>query len=168
LDEVVAVVSEQLRPAGFDCIEAEWSAHDRILRLFVDQLDPEKGPINLDACVEASRLLLEFAPLDEVVPGKYTLEVSSPGVERPLRRLPHFERSVGSTVEVKLREKVQERRNGKGRLVRIDPPSPAAMADKSAGSEDDARITLDTAEGVWTFPLGALQRAHLVYDWGDA
>jgi ribosome maturation factor RimP len=162
LDEIVAVANGVLHPAGYDCIEAEWSAHDRILRLFVDKLGhvssgPEdKDGINLDGCVEASRMLLDLAAIDDLIPGKYTMEVSSPGVDRPLRRLADFTRHVGDEIDVRLVEKVENRRNGKGRLTQLEPLG-----------DDDARLTLETAEGRWSFPLASLQRASLVYDWKD-
>lgn len=154
LDRIVNLTSELLAASGCFCVEAEWVAHERILRLFVDQ-DSEEG-IDLDGCVKASRLLADAADLDAMVPGAYTLEVSSPGVERPLRKQRDFERFVGETVQVRLQGKVQERRNGKGRLVQVDR------------SGDDALITLETEQGVWSFPLAALQRASLVYDWAGA
>lgn len=163
LDEIVATVNRVLLPVGYVCIEAEWSAHDRVLRLYVDFTDQGRGTVNLDACVEASQLLMEYQELDELVPGRYTLEVSSPGVDRPLRRLEDFTGVIGQTVEVRLSEKVMNRKNGKGRLTSVVPgPS------DGGGSLEGARITLDTAEGIWTFPLASLLRAHLIYDWGDA
>ena len=153
LDSLISVVNGQLNPAGFDCIEAEWSAHEKILRLFVDRQNEQTG-INLDGCVSASRLLGEFTELDDMIPGHYVLEVSSPGVERPLRRIEHFQAHIGRKVEVKLHEKFNDRRQGKGVL--------AAVAEGDGGW-----LTLETEQGVWSFPLRCLQRASLVYDWGD-
>lgn len=172
LDEIVALVSRLLADSGFECIEAEWVGSDRILRLFIDLLPgskpetsgetnadeptPETG-ISLDQCVRASRLLNERPEIDELVKGAFTLEVSSPGIERPLRTRPHFEQVVGKEVRVKLAEKVQDRRNGTGRLVEVVPTE----------DSKDTSITLATAEGGWTFRLSSLQRACLVYDWGE-
>ena len=149
LDEIIALVNRTLHPAGFDCLEAEWSGSDRILRLFVDLLDDSQGGVTLDSCVRASRLLEESPELDALTPAHYTLEVSSPGVERPLRSAGHFSRHVGERVQVKLVEKVQDRRNGVGKLLQVK----------------DSLITLETEQGPWQFPLAALQRASLVYDW---
>lgn len=153
LDTIIAIVNRVLGPAGYECIEAEWSGGDRILRLFVDLA---AGNITLDDCVKASRLLEELPDLDAATPPHYTLEVSSPGVERPLRRRQHFERHLGERVQVRLRGKVQERRGGTGRLVEVETAS---------GGVDDALITLETEQGVWSFPLASLQHASLVYDW---
>lgn len=153
LDNLITLVSGKLAPIGFDCIEAEWLGHDRILRLYVDKLPLADGApataINLDDCVVATRALNEDPELDAAVSGAYTLEISSPGIERPLRRAPCFARHVGSRVQVKLRTKKDGRWQGQGTIADV------------AGDE----ITLDTAEGPWSFPLENLQKASLVYDW---
>ena len=153
LDSVIGVVNGQLNPAGYDCIEAEWSGNERILRLFVDLLAGDQ-PITLGGCVKASKLLDEFAPLDDMISGHYVMEVSSPGVERPLRRVQDFQRYVGEVVEVKLREKIDGRRQGKGSILSID-------------LDADLLITLVTEQGNWSFPLASVQRASLVYDWNN-
>lgn len=155
LNTVIELVSRVLNPAGYDCIEADWVGDERILRLFVDRTGSDgKTGIMVDDCVKASKLLDEYQELDNAVSGAYTLEVSSPGVERPLRLKPDFERHVGATVEVKLVDKVQERRHGSGKLLPLSHDAEGTI------------ITLETTRGPWSFPLTSLQRAHLVYDWG--
>ncbi len=160
LDTIVALVSEILQAAELVCIEAEWQPHDRILRLYVDKLTGEG--INLDGCVQASRLLDENQELDALIGNNatYNLEISSPGVERPLRRREHFARHLGEKVQVRLSIKSQDRWRGIGRLVGVAP--------HSEDNKEDSLITLETEEGTWSFPLGYLQRASLVYDWGGS
>lgn len=160
----MTVVSGLLGPVGLECIEAEWQGHDRILRLFVDRLadaspeDATRG-VNLDDCVRASAALSERPELDDAVAGAYTLEVSSPGIERPLRLKQHFERFLGKKVHVTLKEKIQNRWQGEGLL---------SLVQAGAGEgKDEALVTLDTGEGPWTFGLENLKKASLVYDWGD-
>lgn len=160
LDTVIALVSRLLQPAGYECIEAEWAGNDRVLRLFIDRVEgapvPEgkKPGVDLDDCVKASKLLDEVAELDAAIDGTYNLEVSSPGVERPLRRLVDFEKHLGQTVEVKLADKIDDRRHGTGKLVAV-------------AKDTQPIITLETKRGPWSFPHSSLQRASLVYDWGD-
>jgi ribosome maturation factor RimP len=154
LDTVITLVNGLLNPAGFDCIEADWVGHERILRLFVERAADESG-MNLDGCVTATRLINEFAALDDMMPGHYVLEVSSPGVERPLRRLEHFRANLGRRAEVKLREKYNERRQGKGILSEVR-------------AESGGLVTMQTEQGDWSFSLDLLQRASLLYDWGDS
>lgn len=157
LDMIIESASGVLAQGGYECIEAEWESGDRILRLYVDCVVSEGQGMNLEECVKASKLLDASGDLDDVVAGPFTLEVSSPGVERPLRKISDFEKHIGQMVEVKLAGKVQERKHGKGRLV-----------DVLNESGNSVLITLETSRGPWQFPLVTLQRASLVYDWGNS
>lgn len=159
----MVLVSQLLEPVSLECIEAEWQAHDRILRLFVDRVVLADGPadqpgVNLDDCVRASAALNDRPELDEAISGNYTLEVSSPGIERPLRLRQHFERVVGKKVHVTLREKSDNRWQAEGLL--------AAVGSGEGEGKDDAIISIDTEAGRWSFGLDNLKKASLVYDWG--
>lgn len=155
LDELMQEVSGVLEPHGFVCIEVEWQGHDRILRLYVDVEGSDTG-VDLDGCVRVSRILDESGRLDERVSGAYTLEVSSPGIERPLRRAQDFQRFVGNEIEARLSVKHQERRRARGFLKTVEAHG------------TDTLITLDTPEGAWTFPLASLAKANLIHDWGES
>ena len=146
LNEIIGLVSKEIGPAGYECIEAEWEGGKQILRLYVDQPDG----INLDGCVAASRIISSIRELDEIVNGRYNLEVSSPGIERPIRSKAHFERHIGQVVQVKLQEKIFDRRHGVGKIVSIS---------------DKAEVTLETLQGMWSFPIERVQKASLVYSW---
>lgn len=114
------------------------------LQVFVDQ----PGGIDLDTISDVttavSRLLDEHDP----VPGRYTLEVSSPGLERPLRRPDHFRRFVGSTVAVKTRPEVPGERRHQGRLEAAD---------------DDGIVVAGRR-----LAYGEIDRARTVFEWGPA
>lgn len=155
LNELMSQVSNILEPHGFICIEAEWQGHDRVLRLYVDSRSAGAA-VDLDSCVYISRLLDDSGKLDEVVTGHYTLEVSSPGVERPLRRAEDFLRFMGSEIDARLADRHQERRRARGILAAVEGP------------DNETKITLDTPQGAWTFPLAALAKANLVHDWGES
>lgn len=152
LDMVIEVVEEVIGPAGFECVEAEWFGNEKVLRLYVDQAreDGAEG-IDLEGCAKVSRLLEECVRLDDLIPGSYQLEVSSPGVERPLRRLTHFQKVLGETVQVKLQAKILDRKNGTGRLVDVR----------------DNEVILETTQGPWSFPIDQVQRASLVFNWNN-
>jgi ribosome maturation factor RimP len=142
MDRVTAVLSV----AGIECIESEWNQHDRVLRLYIDR---ESG-IDLDACVLANDLLNEKLGIDDEIPEGGSVEVSSPGIERPLRRIEHFERYIGSQVRVRLRDKVAGRRNAEGRLV---------------GADSSGAVVLELDAGDWKFPIDLLHSASIVYQW---
>lgn len=86
------------------------------LRVTVDR----PGGIDLDAVSEATLVVSDALDRADPVPGRYTLEVSSPGLERPLRTPTHFQRFVGTTVAVKTRPDVEGERRVEGTLDAAD------------------------------------------------
>jgi len=104
IDTVVGCLAPAVSDLGLDLYDVELtgSGRARILRVLVDR----DGGIDLDgiaAATEAVSPLLDTAPLDTLIAGPYALEVSSPGLERPLRTPTHFRRATGETVSVKIR-----------------------------------------------------------------
>jgi ribosome maturation factor RimP len=104
LDTIVQALSPLLDAHGLDLYDVELtgSGRARTLRVLVDR--PAGAPVDLDAIAAATEAIspvLDRAPLDAVLRGPYALEVSSPGLERPLRTRAHFARAVGETISVK-------------------------------------------------------------------
>jgi len=91
-----------------------------VLRLSIDT--PTGGPagVTLDNIALVSRLVSRELDHNDPMPGRYTLEVTSPGLERPLRTADHFRREVNKVVSVRLREAVDGRRRLQGTLLRAD------------------------------------------------
>ncbi|MDD9950739.1 MAG: hypothetical protein OXT67_04145, partial [Zetaproteobacteria bacterium] len=142
-------------PLGFEAIEAEWNGHDEVLRLYIDRVDLDEG-VGMDDCVSCSKALDEIPLISGKVPGEYALEVSSPGVERPLRRAQDFDRYKGHEIFVQFSSPVEGRRKGHGTLVDID------MGTHSVQLEwGDRRGKGDILE----FDLASLSKAYLVYSW---
>lgn len=112
------------------------------LRVYID-LD---GGITVDDCERVSRQVSAVLDVEDVIRGQYTLEVSSPGLDRPLFTPEHFRRFAGSEVRLQLRELVQGRRKLDGRLVGID-----------AG--DEVTVLADGAE--YRIPLANIAKARL-------
>jgi ribosome maturation factor RimP len=96
-DRVRAVVTPSLDGTGIEVFDVELSAN--VLRVTIDR----PGGVDLDSISEASKLI--SAELDrqddDLITGRYVLEVSSPGIERPLRTPAHFKRVIGTTVALK-------------------------------------------------------------------
>lgn len=83
---------------GYEIIELEaHGAKNGIVRVFLD------GPngITLDKCAEFSRLFSDLLDVEDPIQGRYTLEVSSPGLNRPLRKPQHFQKAIGQEVQLK-------------------------------------------------------------------
>ena len=100
-----------------------------VLRLLIDRPD---GRVTLDELGRMSRELSDVLDAHDVVPGRYQLECSSPGINRPLLREAHFRRALGQRVKVQTREPIGDRRHFRGTLalvtaegITIDDPAAA-------------------------------------------
>ena len=106
--------------AGFDLILVRWANEGgrRILQLFIDH---EQAGVTVDDCATVSRRLSHLLDVEDLVPGAYSLEVSTPGLNRPLVRERDFERFMGQVAKVTLRQPLPSgRKRLKGTLIRVD------------------------------------------------
>jgi ribosome maturation factor RimP len=116
-------LSQWLRPVveglGCELWEIEYSPGrgSGLLRLYIDA----PAGVSVDDCERVSRAVSELLDAEDPIPGQYTLEVSSPGIERPLRTAEQFARYAGEQVFVEMVHLVDERRRFKGLLVEARP-----------------------------------------------
>jgi len=123
----------------------EGSRGGRVLRVYLDKTG---GP-TVDDLSRVSRQLSELLDGQEVVPGAYTLEVSSPGINRPLKRPEHFARFIGKRVRIRTRDLIGGRRSFLGILQDV------------AGES----ITV-TQEGTrYDIPFSAIEKSNYEHDW---
>ena len=115
-ERVRAVVTPSLEQAGIEVVDVELSAN--VLRVTIDR----PGGVDLDLISQASKLVSTDldGQDDDLIPGRYVLEVSSPGIERPLRTPAHFKRAVGTTVAVKTHPGTEGDRRVEGVLEAAD------------------------------------------------
>lgn len=118
-DNIISNVKELLEPILdeknlelFD-IEYKGLGSKGILRVFIDK---EEG-VTVNDCAKISRELGALLDVHEVIPGSYTLEISSPGLTRPLRKPGDYIRYIGKTVKIKTLEDLDDRNVFQGRLV---------------------------------------------------
>ncbi|WP_110340512.1 ribosome maturation factor RimP [Nitrosomonas sp. Nm84] len=104
------LLESTLEGMGYELVEVERLAHNKLLRIFVDQ----EGGIGIDDCVAISNHLSRLLAVENIDYGR--LEVSSPGLDRPLRKEADFLRFKGETVKLKLRIPIQGQRNFVGVL----------------------------------------------------
>lgn len=160
IPEVAEQLERRVDELGFELVEIEWagSARRPILRLRVDRpgetaLD---SGVTLDDCVTVSRGLEPWLDEHESVPEKYVLEVSSPGVDRPLVRSRDFDRFAGEWVAVKGRDLLA----GKARRLEGE-----LLGLAKEGDREVVRLRLPKGEEV-EVPRDEIVGAHVVYRWG--
>ena len=88
-----------------------------LVRIFIDKEDDQDSRITLDDCQRVSHLVGDILDVNEIPSGPYTLEVSSPGLDRPLTRDKDFIRYKGADVGIKTSEKIEGSRNFRGKLI---------------------------------------------------
>lgn len=104
---------------GLEMVDVEYHRESRgmVLRLYLDRV----GGVSLDDLTRVSRQLGDLLDIHDAVPGAYTLEVSSPGINRRLRRPDHFARYIGKKVRVRTVHPVDGRRSFVGTLEAVEP-----------------------------------------------
>jgi ribosome maturation factor RimP len=145
-ERVTALVEPVIEDMGFELVDVEFLTDRgrRVLRIYVDA----EGGITLDQCVEVSREVGTLIDLEDVVPDQYVLEVSSPGLDRPLKKEKDFRAAVGRRVKVKMKKPVGRRRNFTGILERFD--------------NDVVTLRVDNDEV--TLPVKGIEQARIVYE----
>jgi ribosome maturation factor RimP len=154
MDMLVRTLAPAVAGLGLELydVEVSGSGRARILRVLIDR----DGGIDLDAVADATEAispLLDAPPLDAVIAGPYALEVSSPGLERPLRTPAHYRRAVGDTVSIKIRAADDQG----GRRVRG-----VVVAADDAGFD----LTLDDGTSEH-HGYGDVTQARTVFEWGS-
>ena len=135
---------------GFELVEVEWAREGAawVLRLYVDR----EGGVTIEHCKELSRTIEPILDVEDFIEPAYNLEVSSPGVERPLRKQKDFERFAGQRAHVKTYGPIPAeggpRKNWTGVL---------------RGFQDGA-VELDVDGVVHRIPHDKIAKAHLEYD----
>ena len=161
VERIAEVVLDQM---GFELVELEragaGAAHSArpILRLRIDRSDAELDQaVTVDECARVSRELEEVLDAREDLATSYILEVSSPGVDRPLRKLRDFERSIGKKIAVRGYEPLA---GGSRRLEGV------LQSVEAEGGAESLRLMLADRTAV-EVPLSALAKANLVFNWDE-
>ena len=112
-ERLIELLEPLLRHLGYELWELELSGRNGVLRIYIDSPDG----IDIDDCETVSRAVSERLDEADPIPGEYTLEVSSPGLDRVLRTAEHFQRYVGEQVSLELKQLINGRRRFVGKLL---------------------------------------------------
>jgi len=134
------LLERTLPPLGYELVEWEMSPRGRLVRVFIDK----PNGVDVEDCARVSHHLTRLFAAENVDFDR--LEVSSPGLDRPLRKATDFVRFAGEEAALRLTEPVENTRRVKGIL---------------RGCEDGA-VLIETAKGMRTIPLGGIEKARLV------
>lgn len=144
-DKLIGLIEPLVESKGFELIKLDYaSGKQGKLNLYIDR----EGGVTIDHCELISSAVSDLLDYHDPISHAYTLEVSSPGLERPLTKKKHFERFTGEKVKVKTSEEIGGRKNFSGTLGGI--------------RDDSIIIELEDGDEV-EIPLNLINRANLWY-----
>jgi ribosome maturation factor RimP len=124
-------------------LELQAGGKTKLLRIYIDRA--EEG-VGIEDCERVSRQSSAVLDVEDVINGEYILEVSSPGMDRPLYELSQYEQFIGEDISLRLRFPYEGRRNFKGRLTGVD------------GDE----IIVVATDHEFLFPVEGIEKANVV------
>jgi ribosome maturation factor RimP len=151
LDQIRAIAERVAASRGLTVwdIQSRREAGGHVIRVFIDRPGPSAGPedsVSIEDCAEVNREMGTILDVEDPVPFTYTLEVSSPGLDRPLRGVEDYRRFAGRLAKVVVKEAVDNQKAFDGRL---------------RGVEQDA-VLLEAPNGrVHRLPLRLISRGRL-------
>jgi len=146
VETIMDLTEPILADMGFELVDLEYLMERGrwILRLYIDT---EKG-VTLDDCARVSRELGDVMDVHDVIEHRYVLEISSPGLDRPLRREKDFIRVIGKRIKVRMVAPIQGRRNFTGYLVDFQ----------------EGNLFMETNGEKVSLPRSDVEKANLVYE----
>jgi ribosome maturation factor RimP len=147
LDKIRALAETLLQEEKLELADLEFLREGRgwVLRLFIDKV----GGVTLDDCASFSREFGDQLEVEDLVPFRYTLEVSSPGLDRPLKKDQDFLRQMGNQIQVVTRSPWEGRSFFKGKLLDYQVSGNFTLAEKNK---------------VWEIPVSLIAKARLVFE----
>ncbi len=152
VETLAAAIAPELEALGLELFDVHLtgSGRTRVVQVLVDR----EGGVDLDAITAASERITRLLDHRDVLPGPFALEVSSPGLERPLRRPDHYRGALGELISVKVRDTEGAIRRLRGDLEHAD----------------DTGITIATGGAAASEHIGYddIVQARTVFEWGTA
>ena len=142
---MIELLEAPVQALGYELIDVKApTGPNDVLRVYIDH----EGGVNADDCELVSRQVSAVLDVEDPIPGKYVLEVSSPGLDRPLRTLEHFQRYCNQVVKVTLSQSRDGHRNFTGRLL----------------SAENQELVVEVDKETFRLALSDITSARLVYE----
>jgi ribosome maturation factor RimP len=146
IEEIKAVVEPIVQSQGMELVDLEYQREGRgwVLRVFLDR----EGGITVENCAEASGEIGATLEVKDFIPNPYILEVSSPGLDRPLKKPEDFIKYQNHQIKLKTFEPIEGRKNFKGLLLGMET----------------GKVRLEVESRVYEIPLQAISKANLEFE----
>tara|TARA_R110000744_G_scaffold98591_19_gene190549 strand:- start:1318 stop:1776 length:459 start_codon:yes stop_codon:yes gene_type:complete len=142
--KLTEMLTAPVEALGFELVGIEFvrAGIHSTMRVYIDHPDG----ISVDHCAEVSRQVSSVLDVEDPISTEYNLEVSSPGMERPLFKLQHYIESVGEVVAIRLNMPMGDRRNFKGKLL----------------SESDGMLTVEVDNQEFVLAFANIEKGNVV------
>ncbi len=156
---LLAIAEPVCAASGYELVDLDYESGNAgwVVRFYIDYAPAHvsglAGGISFADCEVIARELGAVLDVEDPVPHAYSLEVSSPGVDRPLRKVEHFQKQLGETVKIELSHGLDGRRNFKGVLEAVEA--------RDAGHA----LVVDVDGTRFELPVADIERGRLVPDW---
>ncbi|MBM86402.1 MAG: ribosome maturation factor RimP [Rhodospirillaceae bacterium] len=143
---IAALITPSIEAMGYELVRADLrSGRRRILQIMVERAD--RIEMTVDDCASVSRAISALLDVEDPIRGTYNLEVSSPGIDRPLVRLSDYDRFSGFEAKIELEQPVDGRKRLRGTLL---------------GVNKDETVTINLQGDGFSFPYSLIRAAKLV------
>ncbi len=117
--KIFEIIDESVRSLGFEIVRVKnfQLGRNKTLQIMIDRVD--QANVSIEDCEKVSRHVSALIDVEDVMDNKYNLEVSSPGLNRPLTRMKDFEKNIGNLIKFQLFEPIEGRRRFLGKLTEI-------------------------------------------------
>lgn len=139
---LIRLAEPVIQDLGFRLVMLEFKGG--VLQILAE--DPKTGNLGLDDCTKITKMLSPLLEVEDPIPGAYTLEVSSPGIDRPLVRAEDFEKFKGFEAKIELDESMEGQRRFRGKII----------------GEKDGMVTVEVDKVEHRLEIAAMKKARLV------
>ncbi len=152
--KIEEVITPSLTDAGYGIVRLIFNGGrgSSTLQILIEKLNGD--PVNVADCVSVNRMVSVLLDVEDPIDGAYVLEVSSPGVERPLVKLSDFDRFKGRKIKIELKEAFSGRKKFNGILKGLDGENVLLEGTDLSGEESEN----------FSFPYDDIQKAKLVFE----
>ena len=140
---LIRIVEPVIKDMGFNLVLLEFKGG--VLQILAE--DPKTGNLSLDDCTAINKMLSPLLEVEDPIPGAYTLEISSPGIDRPLMNADDFAKYAGYDAKVELDESMEGQRRFRGKIMGVKEEFVTLLVDKvehriDIGAMKKARLVL--------------------------
>lgn len=146
--QIESMIEPEVNNLGYKLVRVKFFTNTSTLQIMIDRIDDTS--VNLDDCEKVSHLVSAILDVEDVISLRYNLEISSPGIDRPLVKLTDFTRFAGSIIKLNATQMIEGRKKFKGKLVKVE----------------NLNIHLVCEEVEYIIPFALVESANIVPDEG--